>query len=314
MPTPLRIAYQGEPGAYSEQAALKFFHPPIVPDFAPCASFRDLFEALNSNRVDRVVLPIENSLAGTIHVNLDLLLRYKSIFITGEVDLHIHHCLLALPGTKLTDVSIVRSHPIALAQCPSFLQTHALLSEVAYDTAGSAKKIRKGLLAGAAAIAGRHAAEIYQLDVLAEGIEDEKENFTRFLILSRDPAPYVPRIPSKTSLVFCLVNSPGVLYKALSVFAVTDIDLTKIVSRHIHTVLEAIRQDGSEDGELMDDSVERRWGYVFHVDIARHEQEQAVSSALKHLQEITTFYRVLGSYPSHCRTLHDVGSESLNQI
>lgn len=306
MPTSsLRIAYQGEPGCYSEQAALQFFSQTTQPEFTPCVAFPDLFEAVQNRSVDRAILPIENSLAGTLHENLDILLRYKDLQIAGEVDFHVHHCLLALKGTKLADVTVVRSHPIALAQCPTFLRQNALVSEVAFDTAGSAKKICKGKLAGAAAIAGRRAAEIYDLDILADGIEDEKDNFTRFLILSRDTTHYIPGTPSKTSLVFALVNGPGVLCRALSVFGVTNIDLTKIVSRHIHTVIEALRHDSTEE---ISDSVERRWGYVFYVDIARHVEERAVASALKHLQEITTFYRVLGSYPRHCREIHDVDS------
>lgn len=261
-----------------------------------------MFEALDNRLVDRVAVPIENSLAGTIHENLDLLLRYKDLTIIGELDFRVRHCLLALPGTALSDVRVVRSHPMALAQCTGFLQHNALVSEVAYDTAGSAKLIRKGKVAGSAAIASKRAAEIYDLEILAEGIEDEKENYTRFLILSRMMEPYIPDTPSKTSLAFSLINQPGILCRALSVFAVTNIDLSKIESRHIHTVLEALCE--ADDG-LDRNSVERRWGYVFYVDFTRHIEEPAVESALKHLQEITTFYRVLGSYPKHLPELHD---------
>lgn len=300
----IRVAYQGEPGAYSEQAALQYLsaHGVSEVDFHPCTSFRDMFEALDKRLVHRAAVPIENSLAGTIHENLDLLLRYKDLTIIGELDFRVRHCLLALPGTEFADVKVVRSHPMALAQCTGYLQDKGLVSEVAYDTAGSAKLIRKGKVAGSAAIASRRAAEIYDLQILAEGIEDEKENYTRFLILSREMHPYIPDTPCKTSLAFSLVNQPGILCRALSVFAVTNIDLSKVESRHIHTVLEALCE---ADKKLDRNNVERRWGYVFYVDIARHIEEPAVESALKHLQEITPFFRVLGSYPMHLPEVHD---------
>lgn len=299
----MRVAYQGEPGAFSEEAAQQFFDAQgqaVV--YHPCASFHETFKALDSNLVDRTALPIENSLAGTIHENLDLLLRYPNITIVGELDLKVRHCLLALKGTKFSDVKVVQSHPMALAQCTGYLQRNGLKSEVAYDTAGSAKLISKEKNSNAAAIAGKRAAEIYDLDILEEGIQDEKVNFTRFLILSREQSVYKPDTPSKTSLVFALMNGPGILYRALSVFAVTNIDLTKIESRHIHSVREALRL--SEE-EFERDDVESRWEYVFFVDIARHAEEKAVRSALNHLQEITTFYRVLGAYPQHVHDGHD---------
>lgn len=301
-PERMRVAYQGEPGAYSEQATLKFFEKRGEPSFVPCATFRDMFEALHHGRVDRAAVPIENSLAGTIHENLDLLLRYRDFTIVGELDFRVSHCLLALKGTQMSDITVVRSHHMALSQCTAYLRSNGLVPEVAYDTAGSAKRIAKDNLTGVAAIASRRAAEIYGLGIVDEDIEDEKENFTRFLILSKESVPYVPGTPSKTSLVFSLINGPGVLCRALSVFAVTNIDLTKIESRHIHTVAEALQHESTED---LDANVERRWGYVFYVDIARHAEEPSVSSALKHLQEITAFYRVLGSYPKHCREIHD---------
>lgn len=195
----------------------------------------------------------------------------------------------------MTDISVVRSHAMALAQCKEYLRRNFLIPEVAYDTAGSAKRIRKDKLEGVAAIASERAAATYNLQILAKGIEDDVTNYTRFLILSKTSEPYRPGTPCKTSLAFSLVNGPGSLYRALSVFAVTSIDLTKIESRHIRCVMKVLK----EAGENIHQSVENRWGFVFYVDIARHVEEKAVASALNHLQEITMFYRVLGSYPAY---------------
>lgn len=291
----MRVAYQGEPGAYSEQATKQFFNSTPALAFLPCSSFQNVFEALHTGLVDRAAVPIENSVAGTIHENLDLLLRHKDLTIVGELDFHVRHCLLALKGTQLKDIAVVKSHAMALAQCKGYLHANYLTSEVAYDTAGSAKMIYKDKLRDVAAIASRRAAEIYDLSILAEGIQDDNQNFTRFLILSKTPQPYQPGTPCKTSLAFSLKNGPGSLCRALSVFAVTQIDLTKIESRHIRCVIKALR----EAGEELDSCHESRWGFVFYVDIARHVEENAVASALNHLQEITEFYRVLGSYPAH---------------
>ncbi|CDF35420.1 unnamed protein product [Chondrus crispus] len=303
----LRVAYQGEPGAYSEQAALQYLttagRAASAVHFLPSPTFASAFEAVDSGLADRAVVPIENSLAGTIHGNLDLLLRYSRLTIIGELDFRVRHCLLALPGTLLRHVKVVRSHPMALAQCQGYLDKVALVSEVAHDTAGAARIIRKGQIAHSAAIASKRAAEIYNLNILAEGIEDDKKNFTRFLVLSKEKTPYVPHLPSKTSLVFSLINQPGILCRALQAFSVTAIDLSKIESRHIHTIAAAL----CEGEEEMDrENIEKRWGYVFYVDMERHTEEPAVQKALALLQEVTTFFRVLGSYPKHVPEVHDV--------
>jgi arogenate/prephenate dehydratase len=308
MPAVVRVAYQGEPGAYSEQACINFFagEKVVAPtlDFAeckfvPCPSFVSVFDALNSGDVDRAVVPFENSLAGTIHSNLDLILRYPNLHIVGEHDFRVRHCLLALPGVVLEDVKVVRSHFMALAQCTVYLGDNKLTYEVASDTAGSAKRIREECLAGAAAIASHRAAAIYDLDILAEDIEDESENFTRFLVLSRKgdpsfvPDPVDPAIAFKTSIAFTLYNKPGALFRALSVFAVLDVDLTKVESRHIHTVLDVLASENLSPQEA------RRWGYVFYIDFARSFSEEPVKNALKNLQQIAPFFRVLGSYRRH---------------
>lgn len=289
------IAYQGERGAYSEQAAQQFFTGQQI-QFRPCRSFADTLNDLNCETVDRAVLPIENSLAGTLHENLDLLLRYPNLTIVGECDFHVHHCLLALPGVRMDNIKVVRSHYMALSQCNGYLRDNNLIPEVGYDTAGCAQEVGEKRLDNVGAIAGKNAAEVYGLNVLAQNIEDDKRNFTRFLILSKTSERYVERVPCKSSLVFSLINAPGILCRALSVFAVTGIDLLKIESRHIRTVQEALMD---EMEELKEEGTMKRWGYVFYVDIAKHVDEKAVKSALNHLQEITTFFRVLGSYPMH---------------
>lgn len=288
-----RIAYQGEPGSYSEQASRQYFNSTKYAEYVPCATFTDMFNAIATGAATIAAVPIENSLAGTIHENLDLLLRHPKLYIVGELDFPVRHCLLAMPGVTLADVTTVRSHPMALAQCSSYLQQHKLPCEVAYDTAGSAKIIHKQDIRNVAAIASVRAAELYGLNVIAEAIQDEIHNYTRFLILSTKSVAYQPDVPSKTSIAFSLINSPGILCRALSVFAVSNIDLSKIESRHIHTVRKAL---GSTTGDEIN---EKRWGYVFYVDILRHADEADLAAALIHLQQITTFYRLLGAYPAH---------------
>jgi arogenate/prephenate dehydratase len=306
----LRLAYQGEPGAYSELASREFYdlylrdahrggsdsghgNGSAKPAFVPCASFGLLFEAVHSGQADRAVVPIENSLAGTIHENLDLLLRYPDLFIVGEHDFRVRHCLLALPGVTIDDVRGVRSHYMALAQCSGFLSSRGLVPEVAADTAGSAMRIRDEKAKDLAAIASRGAAAIYGLDILAENIEDDHDNYTRFLILSKTSNGYRPDLPAKTSIAFTLIDKPGALFRALSVFSVLDVNLTKIESRHIHTVLDALN--------VADLNQARRWGYVFYVDFTQSYGEQSVQNALNNLKLITPFFRLLGSYRRHVR-------------
>lgn len=314
-PRPIVVTYQGAPGSFSEQASLKFFdrYHFQEPKFVPSATFAEAFSALASGTVNRAVIPIENSLAGTIHENLDNFLRHPQLTIVGEIDLPIRHCLMALPGTTLSDITMVKSHPMAIAQCKNFLNSHSLPSQVEYDTAGYAQLIKKEQLRGIAAIAGSRAAKIYELELVAEAIQDESVNYTRFLIIgnqknepdsslnyyyrsmiSSNPDSQLPQKPQqgKTSIAFSLINSPGILCRALSVFAVSNIDLMKIESRHIHTVRKTL------GGEADEDINAKRWGYVFYVDISRHIDDEALKAALNHLQQITSFYRLLGSYPA----------------
>src|SRR5215470_15982614 len=214
----MRIAYQGEAGAYREAAAMKF-HAEASP--LPCPAFDDVFHAVEAGRAACGVLPIENSIGGTIHRNYDLLVQHE-LKIVGEVELPVIHCLAALPGTRLDAITQIYSHPQALAQCDRYLRSLTGIEIVAtYDTAGSAKLIRDRQLTTTAAIASERAAAIFGLDVLQRGIQDFADNITRFLIVTtptQADAVMGTRAPNKTTVVFTLPNTPGSLFKALSVF------------------------------------------------------------------------------------------------
>jgi prephenate dehydratase len=267
------VAFQGERGAYSEAATVAHFGESVGP--LPCQSFEAVFDAVTDGTADRGLIPVENSLAGSIHRNYDLLLRYD-LTIVGEIKIRIAHHLIALPGVKLTDVRRVYSHPQALAQCERSLDE--LLPQAkrvaTYDTAGSVKMLREEGTRDGAAIASRRAADFYQMSLLHGDLEDDPENYTRFLILSQEPV--VPEGMAKTSIVFSIDNVPGALFKSLAVFALRDIDLTKIESRPLQG---------------------KPWQYFFYIDFAGSVHETACRNALNHLQEIATFFRVLGSYP-----------------
>jgi prephenate dehydratase len=271
------VAFQGEPGAYSEAAALEFFGPEI--QTVPCHSFEDVFSTVSGGECTNGILPIENSLAGSIHRNYDLLL-HNELNIVGEYQLRVSHCLLALPGVRLTDIHQVHSHPQALAQCEATLNRLGLEQIVEADTAGSARLLKESNDRGAGVLASRRAAEVYGLDVLVENMEDNPNNFTRFLALQCTPLDVEnPESEAyKTSIVFSLNNRPGALFKALSVFALREIDLTKIESRPI-------------PGKM--------WDYLFYIDFAGHVSAPPCKRALEHLSELATFLRVLGSYPRH---------------
>ena len=268
----MRIAFQGEPGAYSEAAALRFSDHA---DLLPCEAFEDVFAAVASSKATHGILPVENSIGGTIHRNYDLLLE-NDLPIVGEVTLPITHNLMALPGTSLKEVRRILSHPQALAQCERFLRGMSGVSvEATYDTAGSAKLVKEHKLTDAAAIASERAAKVFGLEILRAEIQDYSDNITRFLLISRtgETGDHV----DKTSVVFSLPNEPGSLFKALSVFALRDIDLTKIESRPIRG---------------------RPWEYLFYVDIPIGRHDLRCARALVHLAEFARSMRTLGSYPS----------------
>lgn len=267
----MRIAFQGEPGAYSEQAVFGCFG---VVETLPRESFEAVFEAVSAGDCQSGLIPIENSLAGSIHQNYDLLLRHN-LHIVGEYLLRVRHCLIAAPGVTAAEIQTVISHPQALGQCAGYIRANGWKAEAAYDTAGSVKILRESGARHTAAIASRQAAERYQMAILQEGIEDNPENFTRFLEISTRPRP-AQSGEYKTSIVFTLKNLPGALFKALSVFALREIDLTKIESRPL---------------------AGKPWEYLFYVDFLGAAESQSARRALEHLGEYALMLRVLGSYP-----------------
>ncbi len=267
------VAFQGAHYAFSEIAARKFFGDNV--DCRPCKDFETVFESVHDNTVDYGIVPVENSLTGSVHRNIDLLLEHE-LYIVGETSLRIVQHLIAHPGVPLEDIRVIYSHPQALEQCRKFLTSLSKVESIAsYDTAGSVKMIRDKKLVNAAAIGSKWAATDYGMAVLREEIEDIPENYTRFNILANRPVQF--GAPTKTSIVFSMKSIPGALFKSLSVFALRDIDLLKIESRPLRG---------------------KPWEYIFYLDFAGHMQEERCQNAIRHLEEITTFVRVLGSYPS----------------
>lgn len=264
----MRLAYQGEPGANSEAAALLYGGDDV--ETLPCKSFDDVFHAVVHHRATHGVIPLENSIAGTIHRSYDLLLDHE-LSITGEVELDVIHCLMSLPGTKIEDVKIVYSHPQALAQCERFLLDLNVTAEAVYDTAGGAKLVAEKREPGTAALASRRAAEVYGLEVLQEAVQDYDFNITRFAIVGGSQ----PKDGDKTTIVFALPSTPGALFKSLSVFALRDINLTKLESRPIPG---------------------RPWEYIFYAELDARRDDLACARALTHLAEFAKWTRVLGTY------------------
>ncbi len=269
----MKIAIQGELGSFSHEAAETMLPRSQV---VPCARSLEVFDRVAHQAVDGAVIPIENSLAGSVAEHFDLLLS-RDVHIEREFRLRIVHNLIALPGTKLADVRRVFSHPVALDQCRDLFARNKKLEPVPfYDTAGSVKHVVAEGLRDAAAIASRRAAVVFAGKILKSGIEDDKKNFTRFFLIKRGKQrPVRNSNANKTSLAFSMKNVPGGLFKALSVFALRDISLSKIESRPMRG---------------------RPWEYVFYVDLLRGDDE-ASRNALRHLSEITELLKVLGIYP-----------------
>ena len=268
----MTIAYQGEPGAFSEAAARR-----VDPDarLIPCRSFDEVFDAVQAGTSAYGVLPIENSIGGSIHRNYDLLLEHQ-IPIVGEVELPVIHHLLALPGASLDRLKRVYSHPQGLAQCERFLRTLKGVDVIAtYDTAGSAKMVADAGSTDAAAIASARAGEVFGLISLAASIQDFDDNLTRFIVIGRRPIRN--EVADKTTIVFTVPNEPGALFKALSVFALRGVDLTKLESRPIPG---------------------RPWEYLFYADLAAARDNLTCARALGHLAEFAPTLRTLGSYAS----------------
>jgi prephenate dehydratase len=265
------VAFQGERGSFSEEAACKLLGRRIR--VLPCETFAATFESVTQGRANFCLVPIENTLAGSVYENFDLLLA-NHLHIVGEVNLRIVHNLIAPPGTARREVRQVYSHPVALAQCSHFFAKNPRVERVPfYDTAGAVKMLTERSLGGAAAIASRIAAEVYHARILATHLEDHHENYTRFLLLSKT-ARVSPKA-SKVSIVFSTRNVPGALFKCLSVFALRDIDLTKMESRPLRG---------------------RPWEYFFYLDFIGNVKEKRCENALAHLGEVTNFLRVLGCY------------------
>ena len=268
----MKIAYQGEPGAFSEAAARR-----VDPDaqLTPCRSFDEVFDSVEAGDTAYGVLPIENSIGGSIHRNYDLLVE-RTLPIVGEVELPVVHHLLALPGATLDGLRRVYSHPQGLAQCERFLRTLTKVEIIAtYDTAGSAKMVADAGLLDAGAIASARAGDVFGLVSLAASVQDFDDNITRFLVVGKTPLP--DRAADKTSIVFSLPNEPGSLFKALSVFSLRGISLTKLESRPIPG---------------------RPWEYLFYVDLAAARDEIQCGRALAHLAEFAPMLRTLGTYAS----------------
>ncbi len=266
----LKVGFQGEKGSFSEDAVLKFFGraEPV-----PFQYFSLVFEAVLKGEIDHGVVPVENSQAGSINDTYDLLLQYD-LNIIGEIHLRVKHCLLALPGETLESIRTIYSHPQALAQCQEFLSSLNANLIPTYDTAGSAKMIKADGLSNAAAIASKRVAEIYGMELLAEGIETNPRNFTRFFVISQEKAEYTEN--SKTSLVFRTKNIPGALYDGLGAFANRDINLNKLESRP---------------------AKDTPWEYIFYVDFEGYANTERCKEALAELESKCSFLKLLGSYP-----------------
>ena len=268
----MRIAYQGVTGAYSEAAARRFN---AAADLLALPSFEQVFAAVAQQQATHGILPIENTIGGTIHRNYDLLLEHD-LPIVAEVKLAVRHHLIVLEGTTIDQVRRIYSHPQGLAQCERYLRTLQDVEIVAtYDTAGSAKMIKEENLRETAAIASERAAQVFGLQVLDSGIQDYADNFTRFLVIGREAAPLGE--PDKTTIVFTVDNEPGALFKALSVFALREIDLAKLESRPIP---------------------DRPFEYLFYADLSINREEIRCARALMHLAEFAPSVRTLGSYPA----------------
>jgi len=277
-------AFQGELGAFSQEAVRQLLGDRA--SVAPFQRFDEVFRALTDKNVDTAVIPIENTLAGSVHENYDHLLEYD-VRIVGETNVRIVHNLIAPPGVRLRDIHRVFSHPVALNQCLDFFVKNPQIERVPYyDTAGSVKMIVGDKLSDAAAIASSIAASIYGGDILRRSIEDDRRNYTRFFLLRRTKeaerqAKAARRARAgggrwKTSIVFTTRNTPGALFRAISALALRDLNLTKIESRPLRG---------------------KPWEYLFYVDFLGRDDEEPARNALGHLRELADFLRVLGSYP-----------------
>lgn len=266
----MRVAFQGEIGAYSESAVYAYFGPSV--EVRPCRELSDVFEMVEKGETEFGIVPIENSIEGSVNQTYDLFLTHD-LKVCGEVIIRIVHCLIANPGRKLNEIKTVYSHPQALAQCRRFLEKLKFRVIPTFDTAGSVKIIKDEKLMDAGAIAGERAAKIYGMSVLAKDIGDSPNNYTRFFVLSNDDSPCSGR--DKTSIIFSIKSFPGSLYSVLGEFAVRSINLTKIESRP---------------------TKQTPWEYNFYLDFEGHRNEKNCREALEAIRFKTNFVKILGSY------------------
>jgi prephenate dehydratase len=272
------VAFQGEPGAFSHMAIRQLLGDRA--EAVPYQQFEQVFRSLAARKVDAAMVPIENTLHGSVHENYDHLLRFN-LPIVAETSVRIVHNLIAPPGVRFRQLRKVYSHPVALNQCLDFFASNKQVEKVPfYDTAGSVKMLAEERPPDAAAIASQLAAETYGCRILKRSIEDDRQNFTRFFLLQHPKNAIEPSAPStrgyKTSLVFTTRDTPGALFRALSAFALRDLSLAKIESRPLRG---------------------KPWEYLFYLDLIGHTSEPAVGNALHHLAELADFLRVLGCYP-----------------
>ena len=266
------VAFQGEPGAYSEQAVRQHFGAEVAA--LPCRGFREIFQAIQDGRAGHGMLPVENSLAGTVIPAYDLLIDHD-LRLQAEVVLRVEHCLMAPAGVTLSDVKRVKSHHQALAQCEQTLRRLGMEPVEHYDTAGAARDLAANPEPATAAIASELAAQTYNLEILARNVEDLDFNYTRFFVLGRNEPPR--QDPSKTSIVFTTRHVPGALHAVMGELADRNLNLTKIESRPRRN---------------------RPWHYLFYVDFEGHEDDEPVQEALLGILKRSSFLKVLGSYPA----------------
>jgi len=278
-----RVAYQGIAGAYSEEAIRQYFGQEA--EAVPCESFAEVFTAVARGDCEHGMLPVENSIAGSVNWSYELLMEHD-LRISAEVILRVRHLLLAASGTSLDDIEVVRSHPQALAQCSRYLARHGFVGEATEDTAGAAHELRESPASNVAVIAGQGAADLTGLDVLERTIEDSLSNYTRFFVLSLDDAPRAQR--SKTSIVFTTPHRPGALHECLGEFASRRVSLCKIESRP---------------------RASRPWQYIFYLDFEGHCQDPECEAALMGLLRRSSFVKMLGSYPAATTPIDDASGE-----
>lgn len=273
----IKVAYQGTDGAYSHQAAMRHFEQRYSKvECIGYTRFEEAAEAVEAGDVDVAILPIENTTAGSINDTYDLLAE-KELFIIGEEVLQVNHCLMAPEDVELSNIRRILSHPQAIAQCTKFLAGMSRCHVESYfDTAMAARKVREDADLSQAAIAGSFAAEIYGLKIIHRNMTNHKENYTRFVVVSRDPITCDPQLDCKTSLIFATVDEKGALLKCLNILGDSGINMTKLESRP---------------------RLGHPWQSLFYLDLAGNKEDPNLTDALHKLRKKAQFLKVLGSYP-----------------